>query len=98
MKTHKPQKITVGNVTVKIYARLNEVGGKHYQNFEVADYSSDARRLRSFSDNGEAIAEAKNTARLMAAGETSTAQTPNPEDRHAEAASVMVTSQPCRRS
>jgi hypothetical protein len=79
MKAHKPQKITVGNVTVKIYARLNEVGGKHYQNFEVADYSSGARRLRSFSDNGEAIAEAKKIARLMAAGETTAAQIRNPD-------------------
>ena len=58
MKTLKPQRVTVGNVTVKIYARLNNIGGKDYQNFEVADYTSGVRRLRSFSDNAEAIAEA----------------------------------------
>ena len=79
MKTRKPQKITVGNVTVKIYARVNKVAGKDYQNFEVADYSSGTRRLRSFSDNAEAVDEARKIARLLAAGETTAAQIRNPQ-------------------
>jgi len=79
MKASKPQKVTVGNVTVKIYARVNKVQGKNYQNFEVADYSSGARRLRSFSDNAEAVAEARKIALLLAAGETTAAQMRNPD-------------------
>jgi integrase len=79
MKHDKPQVVKVGNVAVKIYSRLNEIGGKHYQNFEVADYSTGKRRLRSFSDNGEAMAAAKKIARLMAAGETTAAQIRNPD-------------------
>src|ERR1051325_10329833 len=69
-KKNRPEKVTVGNVTVKIYRR--EKAG--YEIFEVADYSRGSRRLRSYNDHDEAIAEAKKIARLMAAGEATAAQ------------------------
>jgi integrase len=74
-KRNKPQAVTVGNVTVKIYRR-DKAG---YEIFEVADYSHGSRKLRSFSNPDEAMAEAKKIARLMAAGETTAAQIRNPQ-------------------
>ncbi len=71
----KPEKMTVGNISVKIYRR--EKAG--YEIFEVADYSHGSRRLRSFSDHDEARTEAKKIARLMAAGESTAAQIRNPQ-------------------
>jgi integrase len=75
--THRkrPEKITVGNVSVKIYSR-DKAG---YEIFEVADYSQGSRRLRSFSNYEQARDEAKKIARLMAAGETTAAQIRNPQ-------------------
>ena len=67
----KTEKVTVGNVTVKIYNRL--MAGK-YKRFEVADYSKGFRRLLSFSDAGEARAQAKKIATQIAAGEAEAAQ------------------------
>ncbi len=67
----KPEKVTVGNVTVKIYSR-EKAGG--YKVFEVADYSKGFRQLRSFSDPTVARAEAKKVATQIAAGETEAAQ------------------------
>lgn len=72
----KPEKVIVGNVAVKIYARSK---GEGYRVFEVADYSTGARRLRSFSDHGEARREAERIARLLASGESTAAQMRNPD-------------------
>lgn len=67
-----PEKVTVGNVSVKIYSRLTKAGS--YRVWEVADYSHGSRRLRSFSDHNEARREAEKIARLMASGEAHAAQ------------------------
>ncbi|MEK7677431.1 MAG: site-specific integrase [Verrucomicrobiota bacterium] len=68
IKTAKPEKVTVGNVGVKIYHRTRKDG---YPVWEVADYSAGTRKLRSFSDHSQARKEAERIARLMAAGEVS---------------------------
>jgi integrase len=66
---------TNGNVKVPIYRRekLHKPSGKVYQVFEVADYTVGQRRLQSFSDQADAIAEAQRIGRLLATGETSAA-------------------------
>lgn len=78
MKRHKataerewPKAVKVGGTTVKVYAR--DRGAKGIA-FEVSDYSTGARRLRSFADAGKALAEAERLARLLAAGEAHAAQ------------------------
>ncbi len=60
-----------GNAVVKVYRR-RRCDGKH--SFEVADYSTGARRLLSFADEVKAMAKAKKIAELLAAGETAVAQ------------------------
>ena len=65
-----------GNSTVAIYRRdkHHKPSGKTYQVFEVADYTTGQRRLQSFSDPANAIAEAQRIGRLLASGETSAAK------------------------
>jgi integrase len=65
-----------GNSTVSIYCRKkhHKASGKTYQVFEVADYTTGQRRLQSFSDPANAIAEAQRIGRLLATGETSAAK------------------------
>ena len=65
-----------GNSTVAIYRRdkHHKPSGKTYQVFEVADYTTGQRRLQSFSDPANAIAEAQRIGRLLATGETSAAK------------------------
>jgi hypothetical protein len=70
-RKNKIDKVTVGNVTVKIYTP-EKAGG--YRVFEVADYSKGRRILRSFSDQPKARKEAERIARLIAAGEAGAAQ------------------------
>jgi integrase len=70
-RRNKPEKVTVGNVTVKIYHRF--MAGR-YERFELADYSQGFRRLRSFNNATEARAEAKKIATKIAAGEAEAAQ------------------------
>lgn len=57
-KTNKPIKITVGNVSVKIYRSTREKGGTRYQQFDVADFSSGKRKLIAFADERKARDEA----------------------------------------
>lgn len=66
----------IGNTAVAIYRRdkHHKASGKTYQVYEVADYSTGQRRLQSFSDSAEAIAEAQRIGRLLASGETSAAK------------------------
>jgi integrase len=66
----KPDKVTVGNVTVKIYRRQRPTlaGGKRTI-YEVANYVNGRRRLTSFSDAGRARAEAERIAGLLSSGQ-----------------------------
>jgi integrase len=72
MKRKKPfNTIKVGNAVVKIYHRTH---GDGYHKYEVADYSTGARVMRSFSDKEDANKEAKRIATLLSAGEAAAAQ------------------------
>ncbi|MBE7502631.1 MAG: tyrosine-type recombinase/integrase [Verrucomicrobiales bacterium] len=66
-----PRKVTVGNVSVKVYRRTRANGS---YGFEVSDYSSGVRRLRAHPTAERALADAERIARLMAAGESHAAQ------------------------
>ncbi len=59
-----------GPVSVRIYARTKRVKDRDYRVFELADYSSGVRQLRSFSDEDKAIAEGKRIAELMRKGDS----------------------------
>jgi integrase len=59
-----------GSVSVRIYKREKTVNRTAYTIFELADYSSGARKLRSFSDEEKAISEAKRIAELMRKGDS----------------------------
>ncbi len=63
--SRKPIAVKVGNVTVKIY-RVRTHGRV---SFQVADYSSGRRKLRSFSDERQARDEATNIAIKLSKGE-----------------------------
>ena len=58
-----------GNVRVKIYRRTRTVAGNDYLTFEVCDYTSGERKLRSFADHQAARKEAKRIAQLLAKGD-----------------------------
>jgi integrase len=75
----KPETVSVGNVTVKIYRRARVINSKKYQTFEVSDYTTGVRRLRSFADHGDARDEALRIARQVATGETTAATMRNSE-------------------
>jgi integrase len=72
MKTHSkrkwPQEITRGSVSVKIYRTLDKKGGDYYR-YQVADYSTKKRVLRTFADFDDAKREAQFIADRMATGE-----------------------------
>jgi len=61
--------VLVGNARVKIYRRTRTVAGNDYPTFEVCDYTSGQRKLRSFADHQAARKEAQRIARLLAKGE-----------------------------
>ncbi|HEX3716940.1 MAG TPA: site-specific integrase [Verrucomicrobiae bacterium] len=75
----KPGAVTVGNVTVKIYKRVRSTDNGQRTVFEVSDYSTGARRLRGFTDEGAAKREAERIARQLATGETTAATMRNSE-------------------
>ena len=58
-----------GNVRVKIYRRTRTVAGNKYATFEVCDYTSGERKLRSFADHQAARKEAERIAQLLAKGD-----------------------------
>src|SRR4051812_39892537 len=62
----EPLKVQVGSVTVKIYRTKSATG---YESFQVADYSSGKRVLRTFADEAEARREAKVIAKAISKGE-----------------------------
>ncbi|MCX8156249.1 MAG: tyrosine-type recombinase/integrase, partial [Verrucomicrobiae bacterium] len=64
-----PKEVSLGSVTVKIY-RTTIQGAVIYQ---VADYSTGKRRLRSFADETEAVEAAARLARQLAAGDVQAA-------------------------
>jgi integrase len=79
MKT-KIEKVIVGNVTVKIYARKRpNASGKPQPYFYVADYTSGVRRFRGFNDAGAARGEAEKIARQLSTGEATAATMRNSE-------------------
>jgi hypothetical protein len=65
----KIETVRVGNVRVKIYRRTRIVAGNEYPTFEVCDYTSGRRKLRSFADHQAARKEAQRIARLLASGD-----------------------------
>ncbi len=76
----KPVTVTVGNVMVRIYKRQRATAsGNHRTVFEVSDYTSGVRRLRGFTDPGEARSEAEKIARQLATGESTAATMRNSE-------------------
>ena len=74
MKRNKPLTEKDGNATVKIYGRTRRVAGTDYPTFEVCDYSTGRRVLRSHATESEARKEAKRIAKALAAGNVRSAQ------------------------
>lgn len=68
-----PVRVTIGNVTVKIYKVTTGVGGA-YEAYTIADRSSGKRKLRKFSDFTEAKAEAQRIAVNLANHDAAAAQ------------------------
>jgi integrase len=74
----KPEKLTVGNVTVRIYKRDRATASGEFRTvYEVSDYSSGIRRLRGFADHMTARLEAGKIARQIASGDTTAAMMKN---------------------
>jgi site-specific recombinase XerD len=86
-KYRKPEVVKLGNIVVKVYRRdkthkVKDDAGKvikrvTYTAFEVDDRTTGKRRLRSFSDHKEAIAEANRIARQLSSGAVEAAQMTN---------------------
>jgi len=76
----KPRIVTVGNVTVKIYARKRPTAsGKIRTVYEVSDYTTGSRRLLGFTDRAEARRKAEAIARQLATGDATSATMRNTE-------------------
>ncbi|MHB8522192.1 MAG: tyrosine-type recombinase/integrase [Limisphaerales bacterium] len=76
----KPETVSVGNIVVRIYERQRpKATGKCRTVFEVADYTGGARRLRGFTDHGQARREAERIAAQLSTGETTAARMSNSE-------------------
>jgi integrase len=71
-----PRIVSVGNATVKVYRRKRADDSHGY---EVADYSTGKRRLRSFAKLDVAMREAERLARLLSSGNAQAAQMLNSE-------------------
>ena len=71
-----PASRSTGSVTVKVYRRIRADGEYGY---EVADYSTGTRRLRSFPTAEKALKEAKRLADLLASGNAQAAMMTNKE-------------------
>lgn len=76
MKRQKPEIVRAGGTRVSIYT-IRPAHAAPY--FQVADYSTGQRKLRTFTDHAEAKREADRIARALAAGETHAAQMRGPE-------------------
>jgi len=76
----KRETVTVGNAMVRIYRRERPTTtGKQRTVFEVADYTSGVRRLRGFTDHGDARGEAQKIARQLSSGDATAATMRNGE-------------------
>jgi integrase len=71
-----PKEVHQGNITVKIYRRTRANGT---EGFEVADYTTGTRRLRSYPTFEKAEAGAQKIARLVASGDVEAASMRNSE-------------------
>lgn len=71
-KTGKAIRVKVGGVTVSIYHRIRK--GTDYEQYQLADYLSGRRVLRTFASKAEAIREAERVARLLSRGEAAVAR------------------------
>ena len=79
-QAQKPGAVSVGNVTVKIYSRQRRTAlGQRRTVFEVSDYTGGIRRLRGFTDAGEARREAEKIARQLSTGNATAASMKNSE-------------------
>jgi integrase len=71
----KPETVKVGNVTVKVYRRERPTTTGQWRTiYEVCDYTAGVRRLRGFSEHGEARREAQRIAGQLATGDATAAQ------------------------
>ena len=68
------EKVKVGSVEVRIYARTRETANGERTVYELADYSTGVRRLRGFSDRDEAHREAKRIASQLSTGNAEAAR------------------------
>jgi hypothetical protein len=68
-RRRKIETVLVGNARVKIYRRTRTIAGNEYATFEVCDYTSGQRKLRSFANHQAARKEARRIARLLAKGD-----------------------------
>ena len=75
VKGEQFEAVNVGNVTVKLYRRVRQTAnGKNKRTiYELSDYTSGVRCLRSFSDLGKARREADKIAGQIASGNTTAA-------------------------
>ena len=79
-KRNKPETVSVGNVTVKIYTRTRAtITGDTRTIYEVSDYTSGIRRLRGFTEHAEARREADRIARQLSTGQAEAATMTNRE-------------------
>ncbi len=69
VRRRRVETVRVGNVRVKIYRRVRTVAGHRYPTFEVCDYTSGRRHMRSFADHQAAQKEARRIAGLLAKGD-----------------------------
>jgi integrase len=68
-RREKVETVLVGNARVKIYRRTRTVAHNEYLTFEVCDYTSGQRKLRSFANHRAARKEALRIAQLLARGD-----------------------------
>jgi integrase len=81
VKGEQFEAVSVGNVTVKLYRRNRPTANRKKKRtiFELSDYTSGVRRLRSFTDLGKARKEADKIARQLSSGDATAATMRNSE-------------------
>jgi len=81
VKGEQFESVSVGNVTVKLYRRQRTTanGKKKRTIYELANYTSGVRRLRSFTEHGDARNEAEKIARQLSSGDATAATMRNSE-------------------
>jgi len=81
VKGEQFEAVSVGNVTVKLYRRQRWTANRKTKRtiYELADYTSGVRRLRGFTDHGDARKEAEKIARQLSSGDATAATMRNSE-------------------